>query len=167
VAEYPGQESNHDSYVITIDASDTVRLAHARLLADWVQAGADLENAPDDRIVMAEIAAGADGINRNALEPGMPEWSWHIVGEVTFVGASIEILDGWPTFVEEDVEGWIANTNGFIAFWGYTVVRELGPVVPEPGAELLGAMGLAALVVRRRRAARFTAAGQRRSSPVR
>ena len=43
---------------------------------------------------------------------------------------TIEILDGWPGFVEQDVNGWIANTNGRVGFWTYTVVAELPAPVP-------------------------------------
>jgi hypothetical protein len=81
-------------------------------------------------IVFARIEAGADGINRNVNAPGMPLWSWHVVEFVRFDTAAIELCDGSPTFVEQNVEGWIAATGGSICFWAYTVVAELPP--PEP-----------------------------------
>jgi hypothetical protein len=149
VAEYPGAEVHHDGYVVTIDDQDAQRLAQARKLAAWIAGGASLDDAPDGRIVIADVAAGADGINRNVPAPGQPLWSWHTTGEVSFADMSIEILDGWPTFVEEDVPGWMANTGGAVGFWSYTIVRELG-AIPEPQSAALGGAVLTALGLRRR-----------------
>ena len=60
-----------------------------------------------------------------------------------FADSTIEILDGWPGYVEQDVDSWIANTGGAIGFWTYTVVEEL----PEPPADLLRLVSLAALAL--------------------
>jgi hypothetical protein len=150
VAEYPGQETHGDSFVISIDSLDTQRLQHARLLVDWISSGANLENAPDGRIVVSAVAPGADGVNRNWRAPGRPAWSWHPVGDVSFADATIELIDGWPTFIEQDVPGWMSNTNGNIGFWSYTVVQELG-VVPEPTGAGLAMLGVTTLMVSRRR----------------
>jgi hypothetical protein len=79
----------------------------------------------------------------------LPLWNWHVVGVDGFFGTTAEILDGWPTFVEDDVSGWIANTQGKIGFWSYTVVEELA--VPEPSGLLLAALGALALLARRQR----------------
>lgn len=134
VAEPPWLVHNEDSYVVAIDESRSDLIAHARALADWVAAGGDQANSPGATIVVAPVAPGADGINRNVLAPGEPLWSWHVAGDPSFTDFTIEVLDGWPTFVEEDVPGWIANTNGHIGFWNYTVVAELGQLVPEPSS---------------------------------
>jgi hypothetical protein len=150
LAELPGRGSNGDSFVVAIDESETDLIAHARALIAWVQAGADPETSPGGTILGADIAAGPDGINRNFLAPSEPLWSWHIVGTPVFADASIEIVDGWPSYVEQDVPGWIANTNGAIGFWGYTVVAELGQIVPEPSSVVLVVLAAAALAVRRR-----------------
>lgn len=130
VAEFPGQEVHNDSFIISIDEQDTNRLAHARALADWIAGGGVPENSPGATIVLANMEAGSDGVNRNVNADGEPAWSWHTTEPVDFVDFTIEILDGWPTFVEQDVDSWIANTNGNIGFWSYTVVEELA--VPEP-----------------------------------
>lgn len=139
-----GAPVHGDSYVLRLDAPDDI--SHARdLIAQGPAAGAP--------IVVAAIAPGADGINRDVLAPGEPLWSWHITSFEGFADSTIEILDGWPTFVEEDVAGWIANTGGFIGFWNYTVVAEL-PSTPEPGGVLLLAGGFGALAGLRLRRAR-------------
>lgn len=141
VAERPGQVVHGDSYILPL--SDPDHIAHARALLT-------AEPGTLASIVVANVAAGADGVNRDWLPPGRPEWSWHITGFEGFYDVTAEILDGWPTFVEQDVPGWIANAGGQIGFWDYTVVAELP--VPEPAAGVMPlALSLAASGVRRRR----------------
>jgi len=120
VAELPGQELWHDSHILPL--TNPTHVAHARSL---------ISDGPGSRpfIVVAEIASGADGINRDYLKDGAPEWSWHVTNFQGFAGFVAEILDGGPTLVENDVEGWIKNTDGMIGFCSYTVVEEL-PLQP-------------------------------------
>lgn len=148
VGEYPSQKVHNDSYVITIDDTNGALISHARQLAAWVQAGEPVATMPDDRIVLTAIEPGVNPINRNWLIPNSDAWNWRPVGEPSFVGSTIEILDGWPTFIEEDVTGWMANTNGYVGLWGYTVIRELGPVaeIPEPSALVLAGLGMVCAV---------------------
>jgi hypothetical protein len=141
VTERPEAVVHGDSYVLPL--SDPATIAHARALII-------AEPGTLASIAVAQIAAGADGINRNHLAPGAPAWSWHVTGFEGFADNTIEILDGWPTFVEQDVPGWIANTGGMIGFWNYTVTAEL---VPEPsaGGLLLAGLTATATLARRRR----------------
>lgn len=116
-----------DSYVLGLeDASD---IEHARnLIAKGPSGGR--------AIIVADIAPGSDGINRDVLAPGAPQWSWHVVDFESFADATIEILDGSPTIVEEDVGSWMQNTGGVIGFWRYTVTAELKeqpPFLINPG----------------------------------
>jgi hypothetical protein len=131
VAELPGEVDYNDSYVLPLTNPD--HIAHARDL---------IARGPQDagtHIVVATIRAGADGINRNVRAEGQPAWSWHVTDMVVFADATMEILDGWPSFVEQDVAGWIANTcfndethtYGTLGFWGYTVVEELEDYPPS------------------------------------
>jgi hypothetical protein len=133
-----------DAYVLPLQAATDV--AHAR---DLIARGPTLAGAP---IAVARIAPGADGVNRNVLAPGEPPWDWHVSEFQGFGDFAIELCDGSPTLVQQDVAGWIANTNGTICFWGYTVVAELAPpAVPTlrpPGTLILLA---ALLLVSRRR----------------
>lgn len=111
--------SHGDSYILPL--ADPADIAAARaIVADPDEAVA--------RIVVATIGecADCDYVNRDLLQGGR-RWSWCVTGFEAFAENTIEIYDGWPTFVEDDVEGWIANTNGVIGFWSYTVTRELTP----------------------------------------
>jgi hypothetical protein len=147
VAENPslGPCVHCDSYVLPLTDPDDV--AHALALIASGGAGP----AP---IAVAEIAAGADGVNRDVLAPGAPPWSWHVTRLQGFADNTAEIYDGWPGFVESDVAGWIENTRsqpgdpGVVGFWGYTVVAE----VPEAGGAGVWAAAAALLVCARRRA---------------
>ncbi|MFT3787718.1 MAG: hypothetical protein QM770_16370 [Tepidisphaeraceae bacterium] len=145
-----------DSFVVGLTDADLIQ--HAR---DLIQLGPDSAGSP---ILFADIAEGADGINRDLLKPGAPQWSWHVTSVGGFSDFGIELLDGWPSFVESDVPGWIRNTNptqapppapqtGQIGFWSYTVVKELPsdypetiPVIPLP-ATVPVTVGLMALTV--------------------
>jgi hypothetical protein len=141
VAEPPGSVFHGDSYVLVLQ--EPADVAHARAL---IQQGP----AAGQTIAVARIAAGADGQNRDLRAPGEPRWSWHVTEFEGFGDLAAEICDGWPSYVEADVPGWISNTQGRVCFWSYTVVEEL----PEPGRPLGIAMGAAALAAARLKRAR-------------
>ena len=162
VAERPGTPDPHnDSFVIPLDDADHV--AHAR---DLIARGPD---AAGEAIVFAEIARGSGGgINRDLLDPAKPEWNWHVTDVTGFGDFGIEILDGWPTYLGENLDQWLDETGPNIGFWGYTVTQELpgyGPgdganppsAVPLPPAVLVGGMLLGGMAVNRWRAARRAA----------
>jgi hypothetical protein len=139
VGELPDAQIHYDSYILPL--TDPTDIQHAR---DLISQGPGIGGT----IIFADIAKGSDGINGDYIAPDTGPWSWHVTKFNGFGDFGIELLDGWPTFVEQDVDGWIANTNGQIGFWNYTVVRELS-TVPEPAA--LGALGIIALLMRRAR----------------
>jgi hypothetical protein len=141
VAETPGAEVHLDSYVLPLNAPEDI--AHAR---DLIVKGPGIGNT----IVVAKIAAGADGINRDYRAPDAPMWSWHVSEFGGFHDITAEILDGWPSFVESDVQGWIADTGGVVGFWSYTIVEELENLsIPAPGTLLLLLSGLGGLALLR------------------
>lgn len=135
VSEIYPASGRGDSYILPLANPEAIK--HAR---DLIEFGPSIGQA----LVVARIASGADGVNRNVLAPGEPLWSWHVTEFLGFADFTIEILDGDPSWVEEDVEGWLGNTGGVIGFWGYTVTQEVA--VPIPGALVLtlsGMLGLA------------------------
>jgi hypothetical protein len=128
---------NHaDSYVLPL--SDPADIAAARNIIDQGPLNV-LE-----RIVVARIAPGADGINQNLNAP-FQSWDWHVTEFLGFAEFTIEIYDGWPTYVQSDVPGWMANTGGIVGFWSYTVVAEVP--VPEPPSHALLILGGACLAI--------------------
>jgi hypothetical protein len=163
VSEFPGQKEHGDSFVLPLERADDI--VHAR---DLIQHG----KAAGRTQVTADIVAGADDINRDLLADGKPAWSWHISRFDQFADFGIELTDGWPSFIEQDVQGWINNTGGGtvdndgdgkpdnnatigrVAFWSYTVTAELTgeptnltivprAVIPLPAALPPGAAMLA------------------------
>jgi hypothetical protein len=158
-----------DSFVIGLD--DPQLIDHARAIID------DPVSATET-IVFASIrrGAGVDAetglpVNRSLTQPGAPLWSWHVHEVSGFGEFGIELIDGWPSYVERDVEGWFRNTNGgasetealpppvegFIGFWGYTVVEELdgypasAVLIPLPAVVPLAGLGIASAYLLRRR----------------
>jgi len=128
-----------DAYVLPLEAAADIAYARAIISGD---------PSASARIVVAQIEAGADGINRDLLAPGQPAWNWHVASFTTFAEVTIELCDGGPGFVENDVAGWMANTGGQICFWSYTVTAELPGIAPLPASRGLGALlGLGLLVV--------------------
>src|SRR5688572_9949948 len=68
LAEVPGTMDPHgDSYVVAIDESETELIAHARALIDWIESGGDPQSSPGATILVTDIVAGADGLNRDFL----------------------------------------------------------------------------------------------------
>ena len=147
VSRIPGFGGLDQAYVLPL--ADPADIAHARaLVSEGIAAGAPL--------VVAKIAAGADGVNRNTLAPGEPPWSWHVTEFQAFGDMAIELCDGSPQMVENDVAGWIANTGGQICFWSYTVTAELPVEVPAlpSGPALVLMLGLLGAAAARSKASR-------------
>lgn len=137
VAEMQGNETYYDSYVLTL--SNDSDIAHAR---DLINNGSSIGGA----LIVADIAIGSDGKNRNYLQPQEPLWSWHITSFSGFADFTAEILDGTPTYVENNLDWWMLNTGGTIGFWNYTIVSEIeSSVVPLPSAMWLFLSGLLAV----------------------
>ncbi len=108
-----------DSYILPLEKSEDIAEARA-IIAN-----------KEKKIILAEISNDTNenySSNRDLLKNRT--WSWHIVSFNGFVDTSIEILDGWPTYVEENYSEWVENTkgdgtNGNIGFWNYTLEREV------------------------------------------
>jgi len=80
------------------------------------------------RIVVAKIVKGGitgEYANKDLLDENKRIWSWRVSEFVGFADISAELYDGWPTYVESNLDEWIKNTNGKIGFWSYTVLREV------------------------------------------
>ncbi len=79
-------------------------------------------------IPVMKIAAGADGINRNYLAVGAPQWSWHVTEFLSFAEGTVgSTFDTIPASVEYDVAGFIEQNGGELAFSSYSLIFELSP----------------------------------------
>ena len=97
-------------------------------LEDIAQARSELTlNCTNKHIVVARIAIGADGINRDLLAPGNPQWSWHVTEFIGFAEGIAEILDGTPTLIEQRVKCCGTLNTDLIGFLAYGVGAELAP----------------------------------------
>jgi len=100
VVEVSGEE-----LVIEVTTPDGVARMEARLASG------------EEGVISGELAAGDAGYN----EP----WSWHLVPATVHVpDMAIELCDGRPSMVEEDLEYWLGTVERFCP-WGATVVRRL------------------------------------------
>ena len=125
VAEYMNPEKG-DSYILPLSDTNDIQTAREIL------ANPDPDQVPD-RIVVAKIVrqeANATLKNKDLLQN--ITWSWSVSEFMGFTGSTVEILDGNPSMVEEDIEFWFQNTSnssdfGMIGFWGYSIIREVDP----------------------------------------
>jgi hypothetical protein len=75
---------------------------------------AELQNPPDQRFlhIHGRIDWGNDGYNLN--------WSWHFIpGEWDLCEMSIEVCDGTPSYVEENLEEWLSMQDAFCPWDSY------------------------------------------------
>ncbi len=119
VAELPGRVAHNDSYVLPLSKEEDID--HARYLISRYGLG---YSVGDRMIVVANVVAATNDINRNFVDPKLPKWSWQVSDFLQFQDYTIEIMDGSPG----QLEPFDGSSGGqtTIGFWNYTVVRELG-----------------------------------------
>ena len=80
------------------------------------QARRILRGEESQKIVVGPLAAGDGGFNDG--------WSWHLVPEETgFAEAAIELCDGRPSFVEDDLDYWLGTVRTYCP-WSARIVGE-------------------------------------------
>lgn len=94
-----------ETFTILLDDSATVATARELLQTDGTI------------VVHGELARGDGGFNA--------PYRWHLKpGTVTFVDLAMEICDGRPSFVEEELEYFLDKVKYYCP-WGATIVAEL------------------------------------------
>ncbi len=114
-----------DSYILPL--TDPAHIATARAIV------ADRDSEELEKLVVAKVVrskGNEEHLNKDLLRN--VTWSWKISEFEGFYGSTIEILDGGPQDLQNDMDWWIDNTSddpdyGVIGFWNYTVVREVTP----------------------------------------
>ncbi|MCL4548251.1 MAG: hypothetical protein M1495_06755 [Bacteroidetes bacterium] len=107
--------NHNDSYILPLTKPEDIK--HAREIIGGT-------GTTSNKIVVAKIAKGNGAyVNKDLI--GGKTWSWYVSDFIGFADNTIEILDGYPTYVEENLDEWIRITSGKIGFWTYTVTREV------------------------------------------
>jgi hypothetical protein len=108
----------NDSFVLPLSKPEDVQEAR-RLLKEVPQIS--------HRFPLVNIVAGVDGINRDHLAVGAPQWSWHVTEFISFQ----DYVPGWcdyctsPASIEENLEKYkVIDTAGFPS---HGIVAELRP----------------------------------------
>ena len=98
-------EVSGETFVVEVVTADQVDQMEARLAS-----GAE-------GVISGELAAGDAGYNA--------PWSWHMApATVHAPDLAIEVCDGRPSMVEEDLQYWLETVERFCP-WGATVVERL------------------------------------------
>lgn len=85
----------------------------------------------EHKVIIAEIDRISSRANQGNFDLARnKQWSWYVINVMDFADNSIEVLDGWPSYVEENFDAWVENTKadngkGRIGFWNYTIKREV------------------------------------------
>ncbi len=109
---------HNDSYILPLSKPEDI--AKARLIINN-------PSSVSETIVVARIAKGSGNgtyFNKD-LVGGGKRWSWYITEFASFAEVTAEILDGWPTDVENNPDIWMPAGSGTIGFWDYTVSQEV------------------------------------------
>ena len=88
-----------------------------------------VQSAEQAQALDARLASGQEGVISGELATGdggyNSPWSWHLdPASVHVPDLAIEVCDGRPSMVEEDLEYWLGTVERFCP-WGATVVRRL------------------------------------------
>jgi hypothetical protein len=107
----------NDSFVLPLSKPEDVREAR-RLLREVPPTA--------QRVLVVNIVAGADGINRDHLAVGAPQWSWHVTEFISFTDY-VPGLEHSPTpvLIEENLEKY--KGTGVALFTMYGIIAELRP----------------------------------------
>lgn len=94
-----------ETFVVGVTTPDQVQQMETRLASG------------EEGVISGELAAGDAGYN----EP----WSWHLIpSTVETPDVSIEVCDGRPSMVEEDLDYWLETVGRFCP-WSATVTERL------------------------------------------
>ena len=98
-------EVSGERFVVEVISTNQVQQLEARLAAG------------NEGVVNGDIVAGDGGYNQ--------PWSWHMVpSTVHTADASIELCDGRPSLIEDDLRYWLETVGQFCP-WGAKVVERI------------------------------------------
>jgi len=109
--------NHNDSFILPLSNPDDISFA------DKI-----IDGSERPRIIVGVIRPGSgDGIylNRDILDPDKRIWSWSIDKFEKFADVTAEIYDGWPGYIEQNLNDWMIQKDGAIGFWNYSVKRRV------------------------------------------
>ncbi|MBX7225059.1 MAG: hypothetical protein K1X55_03455 [Chitinophagales bacterium] len=121
VSEITDVKFHKDSYVLPILKSDTMNLRIAREIIKYGSAYPEL-------IVTGKIAKGVSPcslLNKDIITG--KNHPWYVESFYGFSGITIEVCDAWPGYLDEHLNQWMAELDGAICFWHYSVTEEIAP----------------------------------------
>ena len=104
-----GASPPRDSFVLPLTRTNDIE--HVRT---WLRTGSPPggQSAP-----IVRIARGPDGINRDHVASGAPQWSWRVVQLVGFAQGVPGTILTTPTYVEGNLDEWLRLFRGVTAFF--------------------------------------------------
>jgi hypothetical protein len=112
--------SNTQSYVVAL--SDPNQVEQARNQVAHPLTALRPSFAP--RILVARIAYGSGGFNRDLSSKAKVPWSWHVEKVLRFAELASQDCNGSPEELEENLKA-VVESSGVICFWNYRIVEEL------------------------------------------
>lgn len=98
-------EVSGETFVVGVTTPDQLQQMEARLTSG------------EEGVLSGELAAGDAGYN----DP----WSWHLIPSTVHTpDVAIEVCDGRPSMVEDDLDYWLETVERFCP-WGATVTERL------------------------------------------
>lgn len=109
--EFTSSDENIDySFVAKTTDPEVIEKAESQLQLPLDQRGLHING---------DIERGNNGYNNN--------WSWHFTpGSWNLVEVSVEVCDGRPQMVEDDLDYWVDEV-GYFCPWSSIVLREVQP----------------------------------------
>lgn len=102
-----------ESYVVGMDDPKTIATAREQI-----------RNPNIDKILLAGISLGSQGMNRSFSSPDRSPYSWSVSRVDGFTDFALIDCDGSPDLIEEHLMERL-QAGGNICFWRYRVIREL------------------------------------------
>lgn len=132
-AEAPAPRGR-DAFVLPLTRSNDIAFVRS-----WLRDGDPPQGTPTTPVFW--IACGSDGINRDYLTAGAPQWSWHVVEFVGFAAGVSGHIGSSATYIEGHLDEWMANTRGLTALF-HVPLFELLPRADPAVSATLGQEGL-------------------------
>ncbi len=118
---------NVEEASMVIPVSKPEQIEHAR---DLLIRGAWVDGELNRPFPVVRVRGGKNVINRDYLDPRLPEWSWHVEEVLDFADYAVEIIVMNPIALETRFD-WSKDDGTVTSVWAFvwhTVTRELGPM---------------------------------------